>query len=434
MMSDKDKTKEQLVNRVTKLEKRIAALEGTIKVLLNATSDLAFLVDTRGEIFYINEPAARRFGKEADELINTNIYEFYSDEEREVRKAYMEVVKVSGQPVHYEEVYKDSVYTSCIYPVFSPEGDIEKFAIFYNDITEHKKNEETIYRYSQIFSTVNAPMCFVDRNYIYRTANEAYLKIYEKKRNEVIGRPIEEVFGIDVFQDQIKESIDKCLNGEKIHYQGWFYFKDGKSRFMYMSFNPLFTIERKVLGAVINAVDITKNREMEEKLKKLYVTDQLTGIYNRAKFCEALDEEIKSLKTYTNATLSLIMFDIDHFKNVNDTYGHDVGDDVIKKLVHIVKSCTRETDVFARWGGEEFMILLPNADLEGAYYLAERIRITIERSRFEKVGSVTCCFGTAQFFPGDTVDKFTKRVDKALYKAKQRGRNRVERPKTVFKT
>jgi diguanylate cyclase (GGDEF)-like protein/PAS domain S-box-containing protein len=318
--------------------------------------------------------------------------------------------------------------------VFSPEGEIEKFAIFYNDTTEHKKNEETIYRYAQIFSTVNAPMCFVDKSYIYRTANDAYLEIYEKKREEVIGRPIEEVFGREVFQDQIKESIDKCLNGEKVQYQDWFHFKDSNSRFMYMSYNPLFTVDRKVLGAVINAVDITKNREMEEKLKKLYVTDRLTGIYNRAKFCESLDDEIKSLKTYTNANLSLIMFDIDHFKKVNDAYGHDVGDDVIKKLVHVVKSCTRDSDVFARWGGEEFMILLPNADLEGAYYLAERIRVIIDRTRFEQVGNVTCCFGIAQFFPGDTVDKFTKRADKALYKAKQRGRNRVERPKTVFKT
>lgn len=433
-MPDKDNTKEQLLNKIAKMKGSVAELKETIKVLLNATSDLAFLVDTRGKILNINEAAARRFGKKADELINTNIYKLYSHEEREFRQAYMEVVKFSGQPVRFEEVYNGSVYASCIYPVFDRAGEIEKFAVFYNDITEHKKNEETIYRISQIFSTVNATMSFVDKNYIFRTANETYLKVYGKKREEVVGRPIEEVFGRDVFQVQIRSSLERCLQGEIVHYQGWFDLPGGKSRFMFMSYTPLFTIERKVLGAVINAVDITKNREIEENLEKLYVTDQLTGIYNRVRFCESLDEEIKKFETDNNTDLSIIMFDIDHFKSVNDTYGHDVGDEVLKELVNIVKGCIRENDTFARWGGEEFMILLPYADLEIAYNLAERIRDTIEKSRFADVGNITCCFGIAQFFPGDTVERFTKRVDKALYKAKQRGRNRVEKPKTVFKT
>jgi diguanylate cyclase (GGDEF)-like protein/PAS domain S-box-containing protein len=433
-MLNNDNTKDQLLDRIAKLKNRIVELTETVKVLLNATSDLAFLMDTQGKILYINEAAARRFGKKSGDLIGANIYNFYSNEEREFKQAYMEVAAFSKQPVHFEEVHKGAVFASCIYPVFNPNGDIDKFALFYNDITEHKKIEETIYRYSQIFSTVNAHMSFVDRSYIFRTANEASLTIYGKKREEVIGRPIEEVFGREVFQEHIKASIDKCLKGEKVHYQGWFDFPGRKSRFMFMSYSPLFTLERKVLGAVINAVDITKNREMEEKLKKLYVTDQLTGIFNRVKFCEALDEEIKKLKTSRDANLSIIMFDIDHFKKVNDTYGHDVGDEVIKKLVGVVRGCIRESDTFARWGGEEFMVLLPNADLENAYYLAERIRLKIEKSHFEQAGTVTCCFGIAEFFPDDTVDRFTKRVDKALYKAKQRGRNRVERPKTVFKT
>ena len=433
-MVKNNNTNDQLLNRITGLKTRIAELTETVKVLLNATSDLAYVMNPYGKILYINEAAARRFGKKAEDLIGTNIYNFYSNEEREFRKAYMEVAVFSKQPVRYEEVHNGAAFASCIYPVFTPDGDIEKFALFFNDITEHKKIEETIYRYSQIFSTVNAPMSFVDRSYIFRTANEASLTLYGKKKDDVIGRPIEEVFGREVFQEHVKASIDKCLKGEKIHYQGWFDFPDSESRFMFMSYSPLFTIERTVLGAVINAVDITKNREMEEKLEKLYITDQLTGIFNRVRFCDALDEEIKKLKSNRNANLSIIMFDIDHFKKVNDTYGHDVGDEVIKKLVDVVRGCIRESDTFARWGGEEFMVLLPNADLESAYYLAERIRHTIEKSHFEQVGTVTCCFGIAEFLPGDTVDRFTKRVDKALYKAKQRGRNRVERPKTVFKT
>lgn len=432
-MQENAKTIEQLLEGIAMLKSRLADLDETITVLLNAASDLAFLVDNQGTILYINEAAAGRFGKKVEEMIATKIDDYYSDEERESRNAYMEVVKFSGQPVHFEEVYQDGVFATRIYPIFNPQDEIVKFAVFYNDITEHKKNEETIYRYSQIFSTINAPMSFVDQNHIFRTANEAYLKVYGKKREEVIGRPIVEVFGREVFQEHIKESIEKCLKGERVQYQGWFHLPGDKFSFMYMSYNPLFTINRKVMGAVISAVDITENREAEEKLKQLYITDQLTGIFNRAKFCEAINEEIKNAAASRNKRLSIVMFDIDHFKKINDTYGHDVGDEVLKKLVELVKGCTRESDIFARWGGEEFMILLPDADLEIAYNMAERIRSTIEKSPFGEVDTVTCCFGIAQFLPGDSVEMLTKRVDKALYKAKQRGRNRVEKPKTVAK-
>lgn len=416
---------EKLLEKIVKLKGRIKRLEGTVKALLSATSDLAFVIDGAGNIQYINDSAARRFGKIPDDLIGANMYNFYSNEEREFRKAYIEVVKFSGQPVQFEEVHRGDIFATCIHPILDEERKINRFAVFFNEITEHKKNEESIYRFSQIFSTVHDPMSFIDRNYIFRTANDAYLNIYGKKKEEVIGRPVQEVFGREVFQDQIKESIDRCMKGEKVHFQDWFSFPRGENRFMYMSYYPLFTKDRKVSGAVVNAVDITKNREMQEKLKHLSVTDQLTGIFNRVRFCDALDEEIKKLLIY-GAELSVIMFDIDNFKRINDTYGHDTGDKVIVRLVGIVKSCIRDSDIFARWGGEEFMILVPDADLDIAFNLAERIREKIASRPFEGVGLITCSFGTAQFISGETGDAFTKRADQALYKAKTTGRNKVE--------
>ena len=169
------------------------------------------------------------------------------------------------------------------------------------------------------------------------------------------------------------------------------------------------------------------NRELERKINKitrLSETDQLTKIYNRLKFKKELEREIRRLRRY-QINLSLIMFDIDHFKKVNDTYGHDAGDKVLKRITEIVSNAIRDTDIFARWGGEEFMVLTPNTMMSQAYDLAERIRKNIEQKIIEPGGQVTCSFGVAEFNKNDNYDTFIKRADNALYEGKETGRNKV---------
>jgi diguanylate cyclase (GGDEF)-like protein len=121
------------------------------------------------------------------------------------------------------------------------------------------------------------------------------------------------------------------------------------------------------------------------------------------------------------------MYDIDHFKAVNDTHGHHAGDRVLTGLCRIVACNLRQTDVLARWGGEEFMILSPNCDAQQAFELAEKLRRLIEEFVFDEVGTMTCSFGVAQFQDGDTAEALTSRADAAMYAAKQKGRNRVVR-------
>jgi len=123
--------------------------------------------------------------------------------------------------------------------------------------------------------------------------------------------------------------------------------------------------------------------------------------------------------------LSVIMFDIDHFKLVNDTFGHDVGDRVLVNIAHLVENMIRDIDSFARWGGEEFIILTPNNDIDGATLLAERIRRTIELNDFTPVKTLTSSFGVIQYNKNEEKTSFFKRVDEALYAAKYQGRNRV---------
>ena len=118
------------------------------------------------------------------------------------------------------------------------------------------------------------------------------------------------------------------------------------------------------------------------------------------------------------------MFDIDYFKNVNDNFGHDVGDKVLVQIANIVENTIRKGDVLARWGGEEFMLIVME-DKEHAVVLAEKLRVKIQNHKFANIGGITCSFGVTRFEKRDTFDSLMKRVDEKLYMAKESGRNRV---------
>ncbi len=165
--------------------------------------------------------------------------------------------------------------------------------------------------------------------------------------------------------------------------------------------------------------------ESEEWYKHLSITDNLTQIYNRMKIDETLEEEIARTKR-TKRTFCVIMFDIDHFKLVNDKYGHQVGDSVLVAIARLIKSSIREIDTFGRWGGEEFLIVLPEVQLPSALVAAERLRKKIESHIFETVEKITCSFGVTEYDIEETPNKLIRRVDTALYKAKENGRNRTE--------
>lgn len=170
---------------------------------------------------------------------------------------------------------------------------------------------------------------------------------------------------------------------------------------------------------------LSKQIEHEKKLITISETDPLTGIANRRAFMEKIEDVVKINQKF-NYPLSVILFDIDNFKKVNDTYGHDVGDYVLKEITKIVSNHLRKTDFFVRWGGEEFIILSENTKLEDAIQLAERLRRNVENYEFEKVGHITISLSVAKFKSDENIDSFLKRLDELLYKAKKKGKNRVE--------
>lgn len=185
----------------------------------------------------------------------------------------------------------------------------------------------------------------------------------------------------------------------------------------------------KILAAVALLILIVLYRQYNLKkyntqLEILSNTDKLTGIYNRLKLDDILEHEKKQFDR-SDRPLSIIMFDLDFFKRVNDNYGHKAGDETLKIIVQIVMENKRDADVFGRWGGEEFLLVCRETDIKGARALAEKLRMAIDAYEFPLISSLTASFGVAQFEKCESIVKVFDKADKALYEAKESGRNKV---------
>lgn len=168
----------------------------------------------------------------------------------------------------------------------------------------------------------------------------------------------------------------------------------------------------------------TQLEEENKVLDRITKTDSLTQLYNHKYIYERLEQEINKAKTFSRK-LSIVMFDIDHFKSVNDNYGHQVGDKVILAVTHTLKEQCRKVDILGRYGGEEFLAILPDTDLEGALLTAERIRTRILQLEFTEGLKISISGGIAQLSEEDAIS-LVRKADDLLYKAKEGGRNRME--------
>lgn len=192
----------------------------------------------------------------------------------------------------------------------------------------------------------------------------------------------------------------------------------------YTQLTPIIKHEYNMVHSLMGMVG-----EGERGLLKMATTDTLTGIGNRRLFEEIFQAHQALGKEY-DVTLFLLLFDIDNFKSINDTFGHNVGDSVLKELSSLISRSIRKSDIFVRWGGEEFAILLRYSDPTTVMKIAEQIRQLIDKNSFESIVHVTCSFGLTSIQSGETVEEVFERADKALYRAKKDGKNcvRIEMP------
>ena len=184
---------------------------------------------------------------------------------------------------------------------------------------------------------------------------------------------------------------------------------------------------RRERREVLDLLNTTLRQHADEKaaMARLATTDPLTGIANRRGLNTRLSEERSRAERY-GSTFCILLLDLDHFKAINDVHGHDAGDAMLREIAHLLQDTCREPDVAGRWGGEEFMMILPQIDVTEAEDVASRVRERVESEDAFGMGDLTISIGVASFEAGDTNDSLFARVDRALYAAKERGRNRVE--------
>jgi diguanylate cyclase (GGDEF)-like protein/PAS domain S-box-containing protein len=277
--------------------------------------------------------------------------------------------------------------------------------------------------------------------------NDKFCEISGYKRNELIGKPHNIIRHPDMEREAFKDLWDTIKN--KKPWQGVVtnMKKDGLKYIVDTNIIPILDVDGDVVEYIAVRHDITELEETKRQLKKINTimktkvdelysvttsleeqasVDSLTGIYNRNKFEDLFTEQLKKSKK-DDIALSLIIFDIDHFKEINDTYGHQAGDIVLQELVSLISKNIKISDVFARWGGEEFVILLPETTLDGSFLFAEKLRKLIQANNFSAISKLTTSFGVGELHQDENKTTFFEKVDKALYMAKNNGRNRVEK-------
>lgn len=248
-------------------------------------------------------------------------------------------------------------------------------------------------------------------------------------KEAAIGRSFYDVFySIDIqTKERQLDIVNKILKEEgknDIFNEVILVSKTGGERFISGTVATMKSKEEKILGVVSSFRDITKEYLQERELRRIAGKDELTGLYNRHYLNSYLEIELNKAEQ-ENASISMAILDLDHFKLVNDTWGHPIGDEQLKHTAKTVLNVIRKSDMMIRFGGEEFIIIMPQTDVNASQIVLEKVRAAIENNPLPITGRQTVSIGTAEHRKAELFTDWYKRVDEALYRAKEEGRNRI---------
>lgn len=251
--------------------------------------------------------------------------------------------------------------------------------------------------------------------------SSAFEKSSGYSKEELIGKPMAIIKNPKRDKHIIENLWDTILNEKTWIGEIQNKNKNGNEYWLEQHIIPKINLlDNKIENFVSIGIDITTKKEIE----KIASTDKLTGIYNRRMLDDILQIELDIAQRHER-DLSLIIIDIDYFKNVNDKYGHLIGDETLKTMSKIISQNKRTSDIFGRYGGEEFLIICTQTNKDEAFILAEKLRLIVEEYNFSEIGTKTISLGISSFEKNDTIETLFKKADKALYCAKESGRNKT---------
>ncbi len=311
-----------------------------------------------------------------------------------------------------------------ISPVRNERGELTHFLSIQHDMTELARSRERTQLLTQGLDAASDPIMVADVNSQIVFVNKAFSKASGYLPEELIGKTpsmLKSGAHDATFYEDLYEAL-AAGNEFKANFINRR--KDGSVYHNEQHISPVMDSHGKITHYISVSRDITDRVEREHALKQAASTDQLTGLFNRHYGAQLLNEAHRDA-LLQNSPLSLIICDIDHFKQVNDQHGHLAGDRVLRSIAQVLKQTVRSTDLLMRWGGEEFVILLKNCDIASARLRGEQIRSQVESFRDDAVEPFTVSLGAASLKASESIDDLLARSDKALYASKRNGRNRL---------
>ncbi len=384
--------------------------------LLDAVPGTTFVLDDEGRFAFVGGAAARTWGRSPDELLGRVVWEAFPELDGTPVRKTLEQALASGDPV-VDEV-------DC--PVLGRRVRLTAqrrspgLVVHVAELDETPEADAHAERhtghYRRALRATGLVVARIDRDLRYVWIDNPHPDF---DAAAVIGKrdyDLADDAGTQALVALKREVLD---TDQRVRQEITFPMSDGERIYAVLG-EPLHDRRGVVIGMTTVAIDVSDVRRLERAAD----TDYLTGAANRRAVERVLRQEVKRMERY-NSRFSVVMLDVDHFKAVNDAYGHRVGDHVLTEIVRRLRLDMRAVDRLARWGGEEFLLVLPEIERDDAIRAAERFREQVAGQTFEHAASLTISLGVVMSRPGEDADALVRRADAALYQAKRTGRDRV---------
>jgi diguanylate cyclase (GGDEF)-like protein/PAS domain S-box-containing protein len=406
--------------------------------ILDSIDSFVYTKDLSGKYTYANQALLDLFEKKLTDVIGYDDSHFFDlaisrqlkiNDDLVMNKA----IRVESEEKNFIKAKNETrIYKVVKKPLYNIDGSVDGMSGMSTDITAEKKLQKQVSNQSYLLATmlnnIDAHIYIKDCERTFLYVNSRVAELFGDKAENIIGKKDTEILPKDiaehfyqsdkqVFETNQKQVIEETVDSE-----------DGEIRH-YISTKIPFNQPNKLPALIGFSSDVTELYRLKEEFKKLANTDPLTSLYNRRFFTEQAEIEYHRARRYS-LPLALFIIDIDHFKNINDEFGHPVGDQVLIEVTKQLKASLRQTDILARIGGEEFSILLPETSAQAAMNLAERVRkeqnkLTITGDWQDEI-KLSVSIGVSSFLSEDeSFDTMFSRADKALYQAKNYSRNKV---------
>ncbi len=394
-------------------------------------SSIVSKTDLFGNITYVNDAFEAITGYSKEELIAQNHRIVRHPDMPDSFFEQMWHTILSGSTWHgiiknRDKNGKSYYVDTTIAPIYDKNNQIAEFISIRTDVT---KLQESLNQTRQLEREKQRYLSLIDENIITSTTDlsgtilsvsEAFCRISGYSKEELIGSNHRIVRHPEMPASLYEDLWRTISSGATWRGEIKNRMKTGGYYWVDAIITPLVDDSGKKIGYTAIRQDITAQKKVEE----LSVTDRLTALFNRHRLDEVIEKEIARSTRYETA-LSVVLADIDHFKRVNDTFGHLAGDHLLQAFAKILRQQGRISDTIGRWGGEEFLIILPQTDHAGAMVFAQKLCKQIAAYPFDEVGHQSASFGVAMLVTGETPDQLVQRADRALYEAKHAGRNCV---------